>query len=375
MSRSSPTPSAPPPRPPPLTPEQAIRRSNIALANLLLDEPTDEELRHLGNRYRAGGDFARALVLHLTALRGHPDDPQVEYELACDFAFAHETKLGIKYLQRAADHGYWGYRIVADDTDVNPLKSDPAFAPTLAKIKASFDTQAPRHAPGMTVKLPTGAAPPGGWPVVFFLHGFASSRHDFDPEAQIVSTLGYVGVTLDGTQVMGPAAYTWDRKSTEPTHHQLQAALKSFKFPIDPKRIYLQGFSQGGMHAVRRPPRRLRRLPCQLPRLGVAHPHAPRRPRPYRRARPVTRQPRRPHDRQERRDAGKSLEIRQPSGPRDPLRRRAPISPRPRKRPAHRARTTWRREVILLPATSAIQIAEKRALGDGVDSAGKWKSY
>src|SRR3954447_11180513 len=64
----------------PLTPEQAIRRSNIALANLLLDEPTDEQLRHLGNRYRAGGDVTRALVLHLTALRGHPDDPEIEYD-------------------------------------------------------------------------------------------------------------------------------------------------------------------------------------------------------------------------------------------------------------------------------------------------------
>jgi predicted esterase len=235
----------------PVTPEQAILRSNIALANLLLDEPTDDQLRHLGNRYRAGGDFMRAIVLHLTALRGDPDDPEVEYDLACDFAFARENKLGIKYLQRAADHGYWGYRIVTEDTDVNPLKSDAAFGPALAKIKASFEAQAPRHAPGMTVTLPKGAAPAGGWPVVFFLHGFASSRHDFVPEAQFVSTLGYVGVTLDGTQVMGPSAYTWDRKSTEVTHHQVQAGLKSFKFPIDRKRVYLQGFSQGGMHAVR----------------------------------------------------------------------------------------------------------------------------
>ena len=235
----------------PLTPEQAIRRSNIALANLLLDAPTDDQLRHLGNRYRAGGDVTRAIVLHLTALRGHPDDPEIEYDLACDFALGRETKLGVKYFQRAADHGYWGYPVVTDDTDVSALRSDPAFAAALAKIKTSFDAQAPKHAPGMTVKLPTGAAPAGGWPVVFFLHGFASSRHDFDPEAQIASTLGYVGVTLDGTHVMGPAAYTWDRKDTEATHHQVQAALKSFKFAVNPKRVYLQGFSQGGMHAVR----------------------------------------------------------------------------------------------------------------------------
>jgi len=237
--------AAPPAATQPLTPEQAIRRSNIALANLLLDGPTDDQLRHLGNRYRAGGDFSRAIVLHLTALRGDPDDPEVEYDLACDFAFARENKLGIKYLQRAADHGYWGYRVAVDDTDINPLRSDPAFAPALAKIKASFDTQSRKHAPGMTVKLPSGAAPAGGWPVVFFLHGFASSRHDFDPEAQFVSTLGYVGVSLDGTQVMGPGAYMWDRKSTDVTHHQVQAALKSFKFPVDRKRVYLQGFSQG----------------------------------------------------------------------------------------------------------------------------------
>jgi len=235
----------------PVTPAEAIYRSNLALARLLLENPSDDQLLHLGRLHRSRGDFSRAAVLHLTALRDGKNRADLEYELACDFALWGQSKLGMEYLQKAADDGYWGYRIVHEDTDLASLKNDPGFAAAEEKIQKTFATEAPQHAPGMTEKVPSGQAPAAGWPVVFFLHGWGSNRHDFDEDASFVATLGYVGVTLDGNEPMGPGAYSWGHESIEPTTARIEAAIKSLSVPTDPKRVYLQGFSQGAMYAAR----------------------------------------------------------------------------------------------------------------------------
>jgi predicted esterase len=226
-------------------------RSNVAMVELLLDNPSDDDLVQMGKVYRFNANYSRAAFLHLTALRTRRDDPIIEYELACDFALWHQVKLGMQYLQRAADHGYWGYSVVKDDTDLIALKDDPAFPAALDKIKASFAVEAPRNAPGMTVKMPVGDVPAAGWPVVVLPHGWGSNRHDFDSSAAFVATLGYIGITLDGNDVMGPGAYSWGMKSVDVTNDRVQAAITSLKVKTDPKRIYLHGFSQGAMHAAR----------------------------------------------------------------------------------------------------------------------------
>jgi predicted esterase len=256
LAAAPPAPPAPPAQEPaatqPMSPEEAMYRAHLELLEVLLDDPSNEDLFQAGKFFRRQDDHAKAAVFDLMALRGKPNDHLIEYELACDFSLWGQKKLAAKYLMLAAEHGYWGYRVLVDDTDLDAIKDTPEFAAATRKIKANFDVEAPKNGPGMTVAKPDkGAAPADGWPVLIFLHGWGSHRADFDEEAKMVSTLGYVGVTLDAGEVMGPGAYTWDRKTVEPTDAQIQAALKKIDVKIDPKRVYLQGFSQGAMHAAR----------------------------------------------------------------------------------------------------------------------------
>ena len=235
----------------PISPEEAAYQAHVDLLEILLENPTNDELLDAGQYFRRREDHAKAAVFDLVALRGKPNDFLIEYELACNFALWGQKKLAAKYLTAAAEHGYWGWRVVAEDTDLDAIKDTPEFAAAVKKIEANFKTESPKHPPGMTVEAPQGNLPATGWPVMIFLHGWGSERSDFDEEAKFVATLGCVGVTLDATEVMGPGAYTWSRESVEPTHAQIQAALKKIKVKIDPKRVYLQGFSQGAMHAAR----------------------------------------------------------------------------------------------------------------------------
>lgn len=231
--------------------EEAAYRARVAIVEALLDEPSDDELLRLAKSHRGRGDHASAAVFGLSALRGKPGDALVEYELACNFSLWGQKKLGARYLAQSADHGYWGYRVAAEDTDLNAIKDAPEFKAALAKIKVAFDREAPLHPPGVTVELPKGAMPAAGWPVLITLHGWASSRHDFDDVAKLAAGLGYVGVSLDGTEVMGPDSYMWTRENAEPTHADVQRALSKAGVKIDPKRVILHGFSQGAMHAAR----------------------------------------------------------------------------------------------------------------------------
>jgi predicted esterase len=235
----------------PVTAEEARYQAYVGLTELLLDQPGDADLLRIAQGRRFAGDHAAAAVLGLTALRGKPKDSMIEYELACNFALWGQRKLANRYLGLAADHGYWGYRVVTEDTDLAAIKDTPEFAEAAKKIKASFAVQSKKNPPGKTVATPSGNPPAARWPVVVFLHGWASSRHDFDDDAKLLATMGYVGVTLDGTEVMGPNAFMWTRNSVAPTHTQIQDALANLGVKIDAKRVFLQGFSQGAMHAVR----------------------------------------------------------------------------------------------------------------------------
>ena len=234
-----------------VTPDQAALRAKINVLNYLLDGLSDEQMYRLGRSYRFRKDYASAAIFELTALRGRPKDYMIEYDLACNFALWGQRPLAVDFLQNAARHGYWGYRIIVEDTDLDAIKKEPGYATALKKIKSAFATEAPKNAPGITLDVPTGDAPPTGWPVVVSLHGFGSSRHDFDSMAESAAAAGYVGITLDGTEVLGPDSYMWASKETGSTHTRVQQVLADLKVKIDPKRVFLQGFSQGAMHAVR----------------------------------------------------------------------------------------------------------------------------
>jgi predicted esterase len=205
----------------------------------------------LADALKKNGQYDEAAVYYLTAIKMKPGLSRAEYQLACDMAMWGQKKVALRYLGRAVDDGFWGYPTMLDDSDLQAVRSDPDFATLLAKVESNYKAEVPKHAPGATVKIPKGSAPSEGWPVILFMHGFGSKRHDYDPLADLASELGLVGISVDGPTVAGENAFEWPKFKAQETDIYLQQVLaKQKNVKLNLKKVYLAGFSQGAQHAA-----------------------------------------------------------------------------------------------------------------------------
>lgn len=114
------------------------------------------------------------------------------------------------------------------------------------------------------VYIPDGSAPPGGWPVLYLLHGLDGASTDWQ-------TLGRIQVTMDReiaehqirpfVVVMPPGNNSWYVNSADvngpgnyetATAHDLPAAIEN-AFPVGEDRVHraIAGLSMGGFGALR----------------------------------------------------------------------------------------------------------------------------
>ncbi|MEX0677988.1 MAG: tetratricopeptide repeat protein [Pirellulales bacterium] len=81
----------------------------------------------LGWCYKRTGKLDRAIESLEEALAAEPDDALVHYNLACYWSLAKNKRQALLYLSRAL-HLADEYRaLVADESDFDPIRDDPAF--------------------------------------------------------------------------------------------------------------------------------------------------------------------------------------------------------------------------------------------------------
>ena len=87
-------------------------------------------LAHLGDREEAAKWASRASVID-------PDNPSVHYNVACVFAQLNEIDRGIDSLEQSITTGMAQKEWIANDADLNPLRSDPRFQTLLDRLDKS----------------------------------------------------------------------------------------------------------------------------------------------------------------------------------------------------------------------------------------------
>jgi len=56
-----------------------------------------------------------------------PDDPDLQYNLACRYALLHQPDLALQVLDRAIGLGYRDFRYMIQDRDLESIRKDPRF--------------------------------------------------------------------------------------------------------------------------------------------------------------------------------------------------------------------------------------------------------
>jgi predicted esterase len=239
--------------------EKGKYEARAEIVEALLQEWSSVEYMVYGDQLKARGLYEKAAVFYLVALKMDKGlAAQVSYRLAGNFALWNQSALAVKWLTRAVDAGFWGYELMKEDADLKNVRTDPdavhkdAYEALLAKVKKRYEQEAPKNAGGSLMEKPSGDAPEKGWPVILLMHGYGSNKENIKEVAAFVAKNGFIGVAVSGPTVLDKNCYRWSNDGIEETHQHLVKALEKHKadVAVDPKRVYVAGFSQGALHAV-----------------------------------------------------------------------------------------------------------------------------
>ena len=94
-----------------------------------------EALQILGDDYTRRGKYADGLKVDQQLSRLRPDDPLVQYNLACSFSLIGNFNLAITALERALNLGYRDFKWLAQDPDLSDLRRHPLYQTIRAKVR------------------------------------------------------------------------------------------------------------------------------------------------------------------------------------------------------------------------------------------------
>ncbi len=96
-----------------------------------------EALQVLGDDYTRRQKFSEGLKIDEQLAQLRPDDPLVQYNLACSYSLTSQFELAAATLELAINAGYCDFKWLAKDPDLAPLRKHPAFARIRARIRTA----------------------------------------------------------------------------------------------------------------------------------------------------------------------------------------------------------------------------------------------
>jgi dienelactone hydrolase len=213
---------------------------------------TFEELQDETMRLYGAGDYAAALALLTREGDGFPEEGAwVLYMEACMAARVGRPDETCRLLDSALERGYWyGEAVMRQSPSFLPLQGQPAFEAVAARQIARA---AEAHAePVLLVREPTGgctAAQP--CPGLLALHGNGANGPSALQGWGPVVERGWFLAALQSSQIVGIDQFIWDDQAIATQEAQEHYATLQARYPLDPARTLVAGFSMGGETALR----------------------------------------------------------------------------------------------------------------------------
>lgn len=167
----------------------------------------------------------------------------------CLQALTGQTETAKATLKQALDGGLWyAPEALTGDPDLAALQDDPEFKALLTRSAAMYEQARRAARPEMQVFAPAGASEP--LPLLMALHGMGGNTAQTAAYWQDLSKQGWLVAVPQSSQIVNLGGYVWDDQSL--TEQELTAHYQKLcaEYPIDPLRVVLAGFSQGGGLAI-----------------------------------------------------------------------------------------------------------------------------
>lgn len=117
--------------------EREYIRFSLEFYSLILDSRPEqtEALELAANHFTAMGFYTDGLLLDQRLAQIRPEDPNVQYNLACSFALIGHYDDALYALQKAVKYGYRDYAHMMADEDLAALKHNPLFEELLLSVR------------------------------------------------------------------------------------------------------------------------------------------------------------------------------------------------------------------------------------------------
>jgi predicted esterase len=227
-----------------------------AAATLMADDVAEaDRLRErFGEAYRVH-DWAQAITIGLEIERLTPGGSAHQYNLACVFALGGDREAALDWLERAARNGFSRVTLLATDPDLETVRASDRFDRLAAAVERNFDAvqaEIERRFQGTPplLFLPPEHDPSTPAPLLIALHGFGD-RADGTPTQwrRLAAKRDVVLVVPQGARRAGPG-YSWHSVEDADTILGLTLDWLDERLAVDPERVVLTGFSQGGFIAM-----------------------------------------------------------------------------------------------------------------------------
>jgi tetratricopeptide (TPR) repeat protein len=94
-----------------------------------------EALQVLGDDYTRRGRYVAGLKVDEQLSQLRPDDPLVQYNLACSYSLTGNFNQALAALNKALDLGYRDFKWLSQDPDLNDLRLHPLYKNIRAKLR------------------------------------------------------------------------------------------------------------------------------------------------------------------------------------------------------------------------------------------------
>lgn len=196
-------------------------------------------------------DYARAASLGEDLAAREPASPGPAYDVACAYSRLGRAEAALRWLRAAAERGFSFTATARRDADLDPVRREPGFGEVIAAFErngaAALERVKPRiDAAPLLLHVPRGLDPSRPAPLVVALHSFGG-------RAEEIASLWRRAAEAQGAILVAPQSHVprgqgFDWGAMDQAEYAILRAVARARatYTIDPARIVLTGFSQGG---------------------------------------------------------------------------------------------------------------------------------
>jgi dienelactone hydrolase len=196
------------------------------------------------------GKYADALELVDQNANNFPEEAtRIAFWKMCLLSLCGRTEAALSVLRQGLDSGLWWSEVQFQDTDLAAVRDLSEFKRLVAISQKKYEEVRRHIEPEYDVLLPDEPTS-GKYPLLVAVHGRNGNKNSHTEYWDIARQKGWLVLLAQSTQPLSSSSYCWDDPSQGLEDLLLYYKQVSKKYPIDPQRVMIAGFSQGGGMAI-----------------------------------------------------------------------------------------------------------------------------